>query len=413
MNKRTLIILFLLSISFFIKAQNTLSSDELFKEARNAAFEDKNYDKAKLLAHQALNISPSYADIEIFLGRVYAWNKQYDSASYHFLNVLKTTPINEDASIAYADLEYWNDHYAEALNICNRALAVYPASEELLLRKAKNLKALKNYREATIITRQILKANHHNAAALALAISLKDAVAINKITISYDNSSFDKQYDKPWQLASISYGRHTKIGTIIARMNYANRFGSNGLQGEVDAYPRISKMFYCYASVGYSDNAGVFPKYRGGFSLYANLPKSYEAEVGLRYLYFTSATNIYTAAIGKYYKNFLFNARTYITPSNGAVSQSYSIAGRYYFQGADDYIGLSVGTGISPDDNIQSIQFNNKLNKLSSNQASASFSHTFLKWNIIFLSAGIINQEYKPSVRGNQFNLSAGLSHRF
>jgi YaiO family outer membrane protein len=413
MNKRTLIIISLLSASFLLKAQTPVSADELFKNAREAAFEDKNYDKAKQLAYQALEISPAYADIEIFLGRVYAWNKQYDSARYHFSKVLNTDPINEDASIAYADLEYWNDHYEESLNICNRALAVYPASEALLLRKAKNLNATKHFREASIITSQLLKINKHNTAALALALSLKDAVAINKISISYDNSSFDKQYDKPWQLASISYSRHTKLGSITARMNYANRFGSNGLQGEVDAYPRISKMFYCYVSVGYSDNVGVFPKYRGGFSLYANLANSFEAEAGLRYLYFTSATNVYTASIGKYYKNFLFNARTYITPSNGAVSQSYSIAGRYYSKGADDYIGLSMGTGISPDDNNQNIQFNNKLNKLSSKQISASFSHTFLKWNVISISAGLINQEYKPSVRGNQFNLSAGLSHRF
>lgn len=413
MNKLTLIIIFLLSSSSFLKAQTHLSSDELFKNARAAAFDDKNYDKAKQLAFQALEISPSYADIEIFLGRVYTWNKQYDSARYHFSKVLETTPINEDASIAYADLEYWNDHYEDALNICNRALAIYPASEELLLRKAKNLNAIKNYREANIITSQLLRDNKHNTAALALASIIKDAVAINKISISYENSSFDKQYAKAWHLGSISYGRKTKFGSIITRMNYANRFGTSGVQGEVDAYPRISKTFYSYVNFGYSGNVGVFPKYRAGFSLYANLPKSFEAEVGLRYLYFSSSTRVYTASVGKYYKSFLFTARTYITPSNGTVSQSYNIAGRYYFKGADDYIGLSMGTGISPDDNNQNIQFNNKQNKLTSKQVSASFNHTFLKWNVISISAGLINQEYRPSVKGNQLNLSAGLSHRF
>ena len=412
MNKVTLITLLLLSATSLLNAQNHLSSDELFKSARYAAFEDKNYDEAKKFARQALEISPAYADIEIFLGRIYTWNKQYDSARYHFSKVLSAGP-DEDASVAYADLEYWNDHYTEALHICNSALAVYPTSESLLLRKAKILNATKNYKEAAIITARLLKANKQNTAALALASTLKDAVAINKISISYDHSSFNKQFDKPWQFGSISYGRQTKIGSIIARMNYANRFGSNGLQGEIDAYPHISKTFYCYVSVGYSGNVGVFPKYRGGFSLYANLPKSFEAEAGIRYLYFTSATNIFTFYVGKYYKNFLFSARTYITPSNGAVSQSYTIAGRYYFKSADDYIGLSLGTGISPDDNNQNIQFNNKQNKLSSKQISASFNHTFLKWNVISISAGLINQEYKPSVKGNQLNLSAGLSRRF
>jgi len=413
MNKKTLITIFLLSASYFIKAQTHVSSDDLFKDARNAAFEEKNYDKAKELAFEALKISPAYSDIDIFLGRIYTWNKQSDSARYRFTKVLTTNPGNEDASVAYTDLEYWNDHYEEALNICNKGLVLNPVSEDLLLRKAKILNAMKRYREASIITTQLLKSNRHNAAALALASRLKDAVAVNKITISYENSSFDKQFDKAWHLGSISYGRQTKLGSIIARMNYANRFGTNGLQGEVDAYPRISKTFYSYVNFGYSDNVGVFPKFRAGFSLYANLPKSFEAEVGMRYLYFTSATNIYTASVGKYFKNFLFTARTYLTPSSSTVSQSYSIDGRYYFKGADDYVGLTLGSGISPDENNQNILLSNKQNMLSSRKISATFDHTFLKRNVILISAGLINQEYQPSVRGNQFNASLGVSHRF
>ncbi len=410
--KHTLIIIALLSAYYFTNAQTTASTDELFKNARQAAFEKKNYDKAKQLAQQALIKSPAYADIEIFLGRVYTWNKQYDSARYHFSNVLSSSPVSEDASIAYADLEYWNNHYNEALQICSRALAVYPTSEELLLRKAKSLNATKRYREAGIITNELLKANKHNTAALALASTLKDAVAINKISITYENSSFDKQFDKAWHLASISYGRQTRIGSVTARMNYANRFNTNGLQGELDAYPRISKTFYSYVNFGYSDNVGVFPKYRAGFSLYANLPNSFEAEAGIRYLYFSGTTMIYTVYLGRYYKNFLFSARTYITPANGAISQSYGLAARYYLSGAEDYIRLSVATGISPDETNQNIQYNTK-SKLSSKQISAGFSHTFSKTNIISLSTGLINQEYKTSVRGNQLNLSVGLSHRF
>ena len=412
MNKFLIFLLLCLAISYRIKAQSSLSSDELFTNARNAAFEDKNYEKAKQLAFEALDKSPGYADIDIFLGRIYSWNHQYDSARIHFSKVLNAKP-NEDASVAYADLEYWNDHYQNSLEICNIALTVYPNSEALLLRKAKNLKALKSYKEAAVITQQILNINKKNTAALALAISIKDEVSINKISISYENSSFDKQFDKAWNLGSISYGRQTKLGSITARVNYANRFATNGFQGEVDAYPHISKTFYGYVNFGYSGDVGVFPAYRAGFSLYANLPNSFEGEVGLRYLYFTSATKIYTASLGKYWKSFLFTARTYITPSTTDVSQSYSLTSRYYLKGADDYIGLSLGTGISPDDNNQNIQYSNKQNKLSSRKISADFNHTFLKWNIISVSAGLINQEYQPSVKGNQYNISVGLSHRF
>lgn len=413
MKKPALTIIFIVLSFTLLKAQETASSDEIFKNARDAAFEDKNYAMAKQLAFQALKISPAYADIEIFLGRVYAWNNQYDSARYHFSKVLNTDPVNEDASIAYADLEYWDEHYEKALDICNAALSSYPASQLLLIRKAKNLNALKKYNEASRIADDILKVDKGNKDAFALALAIKNERAVNKISIGYDHSSFDKQFNKDWNFVSFSYGRKTKLGTVIARMNYASRFGSDGVQGEVDAYPRISKTFYSYVSFGYSGNVGVFPKYRAGFSLYANLPESFEAEVGLRYLNFTSATNVYTFALGKYYKSFLFNARTYLTPSDGSLSQSYSLAAHYYFKGADDFISLSIGTGISPDDNNQNIQFSNKQNKLSSKKISGTFSHTFLKWNIISLGAGLINQEYQPFVKGNQLNLSVSLTHRF
>jgi YaiO family outer membrane protein len=398
-----------LSSSSLVKAQ---TSDELFKNSREAAFDLKDYDKAEQFALLALQISPSYADVEIFLGRVYTWDDQYDSARYHFLKVLGTTPINEDASIAYADLEYGNDNYKEALNICNRALAVYPASQALLLRKAKVLNAIKKPAEASMITAQLLKNNDHDSAALDLAATIKDASKVNILSVSYDNSSFDKQYDKAWQFSSISYGRYTKFGTVIGRLNYANRFGENGVQGEIDAYPHISKTFYSYLNFGYSNNAGVFPNYRAGFSLYANLPKSFEAEAGMRYLYFTSATYIYTFYIGKYYKNFLFSARTYLTPSDAGISQSYNLAARYFFGGADNYVGVSAGKGLSPDETNQVILLTNKIN-FSSKQVSARFSHTFLKWNVILLSAGLINQEYGPAVYGNEFDFSIKLSHRF
>ena len=78
MYKFTIITLVFLAISFGSKAQKSPSSDELFTNARHAAFEDKNYEKAKQLAFEALKKSPDYADIDIFLGRVYSWNHLHD-----------------------------------------------------------------------------------------------------------------------------------------------------------------------------------------------------------------------------------------------------------------------------------------------------------------------------------------------
>lgn len=408
----------MLVISFFIAnyvyaQEDTTSSDGLFQAARKAAFDQKDYNKAKTYCYKALSISPNYADIRIFLGRIYTWTDNYDSAKICFETVLNNKPENEDASIAYTDLEYWNSHYDNALKVCNAALQFQPKSIDLLIRKAKILIATRKFTDADVVVKQVLALDKSNAAARALAETIKDVAAKNKIGISYDYTSFDKQFPDPWHLLSIDYSRSTKLGSVAARINYANRFKETGVQYEIDAYPRISKTFYSYVSVGFTDKEGIFPKSRAGFSLYANLPKSFEAEAGFRYLNFGSETWIYTVYLGKYYKNWLFNARTYLTPSSSTISQSYNLGARYYYAGtADDFVWLNIGTGISPDDRAIAQQLNSTY-KLISNKASLTWRFTVKKYNSFSVSTGIINQEYLKDTKGNQFEMGIGYTRRF
>jgi YaiO family outer membrane protein len=415
MNYKLYIFLSLLVISFKIaSAQTKPSSDELFQQARKAAFDQKDYPKAISLSKQALIKSPDYSDIHVFLGRIYTWTDKLDSARAQFNMVLSKHPDNEDASFAYGSLEYWNNNSPKALQYVQDGLKYHPQSKDLLLLKAKVFNDLKRYKEANGTLDTLIKADPGNSAAHALADRVKDNASKNKIGVSYDYIYFDKQYSDPWHLASIEYVRQTGLGSVIGRVNYANRFNTGGLQYEVDAYPHISKTFYAYVSGGYSDNVGVFPKYRSGFSLYANLPSSFEAEAGFRYLYFSGDTWIYTASLGKYYKSFWFNFRTYLTPSNSSISQSYSLHVRYYTAGADDYLSLGIGTGISPDDPRNIILLNNGSNyKLRSNNISMAYWHSIKRFNIIFINASLDNQEYKYQTHGNQLDIGIGYQRRF
>jgi YaiO family outer membrane protein len=409
---RKVLLLLLISIPCFLSAQDSTSSDGLFQMARKAAFDEKNYPKAIDYSKRALSISPKYTDIRVFLGRLFTWSDQYDSAKATFEYTLSYDATSEDAVSAYTDLEYWNDHNESALRIVEGGLKHHANSENLLVRKAKVLIAMRKFREAVTTTDQILKINKNNTEARALAARIKDALAKNSIGISYSYTSFDKQFADPWHIASFDYGRQTKLGSLAARVNYANRFKQSGVQYEADAYPHINKTFYSYLSFGYSDDVGVFPKYRAGFSLYANLPKSFEAEAGVRYLYFTDATYIYTLYLGKYYESWLFSARTYLTPGSSNISQSYNATARYYFGGADDFISANIGYGISPDDASQAILLSSTY-KLISTRGSLAYKKTFAKLNVFGLNAGWVNQEYLPKTKGNQFDIGISYQRRF
>src|SRR5215831_20871466 len=71
-----------------LSAQDTSSTDDLFQMARKAAFDENDYPKAKNYCNKILTANPHYIDATVFLGMLYAWNKQYDSAKINFQKAL-------------------------------------------------------------------------------------------------------------------------------------------------------------------------------------------------------------------------------------------------------------------------------------------------------------------------------------
>ncbi|RYE39503.1 MAG: YaiO family outer membrane beta-barrel protein, partial [Sphingobacteriales bacterium] len=336
-----------------------------------------------------------------------------DSARMQFQQVLNASPDHEDAHLALGSLEYWEDNSEQALTHVNAGLVKHPDSKELLLLRAKILNDLKRWPEANTDIERVIKADPNLTEARTLSARIRENSSKNKIGLTYDFIYFDKQFDNPWHLLSAEYGRQTKIGSVTGRVNYANRFNSSGVQYEVDAYPRISNTFQAYISGGYSNDVGIFPEYRAGFSLYANLPQSFEAEAGFRYLTFGNSTWIYTASVGKYYKSYWFNFRTYLTPSNDDISRSFALTARYYYGGADDYFSLRLGTGLSPDDPQNSVLIGNTNYKLMSNNITLGYRKLFGSLNILTLSLGLDNQEYLRDTKGNQIDVGIGYMRRF
>ncbi len=413
---KTTLCLFVLIAMFnpVLYGQTEMTTDELYTKARNTAFEEDDYVGAIALAKRALAKSPDYLEIKVFLGRLYTFSDSLPQARMVFGEVLKKEPGHEQASLAYGNLEYWNSNSERGLEIVNGGLDSHPKSESLGLLKAKLLKDLERYNEANTVLENLLKSNPKLTAARTLKGRINSLSAKNAIGLSYEYIYFDKRFDDPWHLASIDYTRQTKLGSVAARVNYANRFKMNGAQFEMVAYPRISDLFYAYVNLGIAEDEGIFPQYRAGFSLYANLPAAFEADAGFRVLAFDETTWIYTLGVGKYYKNFWFNFRTYLTPSSSSVSQSYALTTRYYLAGADDFLSLKLGTGISPDDNANSISFDpNNIYKLKSTNIVLGYRKLFWDTNVLSLQVALENQEYAPGTKGNQLSLSLGYIKRF
>ena len=171
------------------------------------------------------------------------------------------------------------------------------------------------------------------------------------IAVDYNYVHFIEDVD-PWQLASVSLGRRGQNGSLIGRLNYANRFATSGTQVEADAYPSLGKRMYGYANIGYS-TSDIFPDWRWGAEVFANLPRAWEASLGARQLRFDgSPVTLFTGSLGRYIGNGWVSFRPFLRSRDDGLSASASITARKYGVDQDDYVGVRVGAGSAPSDRL-------------------------------------------------------------
>lgn len=400
-------LLLIVGINTSVAQNEDLTVDRQYELARQAAFEEGNYEKAREYAYAALEKSPDYHGIRVFVARLYAWEGNYEKAREELHYVLERDPDNHNALSALLDVESWSGNYKEGLKWVNRALQSYPQDEAFLLSKAGLLQNLDKPKEAEQTYINILDLYPGSLKARQGLKSLNLKQMKYQATLSFRHDRFSRIFD-PWNFREVQLSRQTGIGSIIGRVQYANRFSTNGVQFNVDAYPSLVKGLYAYISAGYSD-ASIYPDFRFGFSLYKSLPSAFELEGGIRYLNFSSSeTAIYTLSLSKYRGNYLFTGRTYFVPSSAGNSHSFSLLTRRYFGDAQTYLGISGGFGTASAD----IQFSQDIQRLSSWSLSLEGQYPLNRRLNIGGTAGFDSEEFANFTR-DRFSFKAYLSYRF
>lgn len=384
-----------------------LTVDEQYKQAREAAFDDNDYDKAREIAYKALARSPDYHGIRLFIARLYGWEGNYDRAREELNNVLSQDPDDRRSLLAVIDIELQSGNSSEALRWSSKAQQYYPEDQEFMLKRASVLNATEKYSSAEEIYREILEIYPGSVDARQALETVRLEQMKYGATISYRHDRFEEIFD-PWNFWEFQLSRQLKFGSVIGRIQHADRFGSDGVQFNMDAYPTLFKGLYAYISGGYSE-ASIYPRYRFGLSLYKSLPASMELEGGIRYLEFsTSQTTIYTASLTKYWGSYMLTGRTYFVPSSGGNSQSGNIMVRRYFGDAETYLGISGGYGSASTD----IQFAEDIRTLNSSSLSIESQYPVSKRINIGGNAGYDSEEFS-NFRRNRIKVKLYLSYRF
>ena len=386
-------------------------SAQSYEEARNMAL---NGERAKARQMCRTILSQGFnSDVALLLGRTYAWDGKYDSTRLILSEVLARNPNSMEAFDAFADVEYWSENYAKAVEYCDLALKKDSTNEGFLFKKARILHSSEKYGEAVNTLEAMIQMNPTNAEALKKLQEYRLDVMKNKIKLNYTIDHFDKSFNRdPWQVVALSYGRKTKLGSVIARVNMAKRFGDTGFQYEIDAYPKISENNYGYLNYGFSQSS-VFPDHRFGAELFHSFPKAFEGSLGMRTLFFGSSdVTIYTGSVGKYISNYWISLRSYVTPGTTGTSVSGQLQMRRYFSDPENYIGLRMGYGVSPDDNRNLIDSSQKLT-LKTRSVRMEFNHIINHVWIINPAAAWGSEELKSGSFSGYYTFDVSITRLF
>lgn len=395
-------------------AINRMTRDSLLVKAQEEAIKG-NYPTAIKNADSVLNIFPSNLSALVMKAKSYAWQGEYDSAKVYLDLAYKNEPKNEELYDIWLNTLLWNHEYNEVINTADLAEKNdYANNYNLAQKRLYAYNGLIEYDSAVNVfepeeQKPLLDSTPLFNAYRDILIKSKK----NTLTGYYAIDLFDNNDPKPQHLAYIDYGFKIKKNTLIFRLNYANRFGTDGLQVEADYYHLLKKSKYFYFNYGISIVNEVFPKHRAGIEYFFPLKKKFEASIGARYMYFTDKhVPILTGHIGKYLNKYWFAFRPYYTFDENGNSISFVANVRRFGDISFNYWGLELGYGNSPDERYILDPTGDYFN-LNSYRIKLEKSLMVTTTNDLKISFGFAYEETAKSVFRNRYTIEIIYKHRF
>lgn len=348
---------YILLFSFFGSTQvmSQINIDSLFTNVIEYSKEE-NYEKAIDLSEQIISIDHTRIDIKIFLANLYAWQNDYDKAKSILEKVYENNPENDELYDTWLNVLLWNREYENLLKLIHIAESNSYDNEFNL-----SLKRLMCYQELGLYNTAIEYVDSNPG--------LRDSVNVDYIykelyKLKYKNvvsafSRVDYLSDNSYQFYGfIDYNRNIGKNNVLFRLNYANRFNTNDFLPEIDYYQTISKKDYIYFNFGIGLLKELFPKQRAGIEYYRTV-KGFDLSLGGRVLNFNNnPVYIITSQVEKSFSNYSIGIRPYYSFQNQQNALSVVSNFKRYWKKHENYSGIQLAYGNSPDDNYYNLQEN-------------------------------------------------------
>lgn len=396
-----------------------------------------DHKSARAILSQTLKDNPSNQKARSLLASTYSWTGEYDKARSEFNKITSVEKGLVAVWISAIKNELYAKRYATALGLANKAAMHVNPNEEIERLRSMAHRGIADskypelgwHNQDSRVAKTIAKSKKGQPDAGETAIATKKKqdnelkleetqsteIEKNRLAINNSFTVFSERYD-PMVYSSVQLRHETKIGNLIPRINYSNRLGQHGVQYDLDFYPKFLKRFYAYLNYGYS-NAEIYPRHKFGGDIYANLPGAIELSGGGRYIV-TQTQNItaITNSIGHYRGNYYFSLRSFITPRpDGLTRMSGNLLVRKYLRDAENFMGFTIGMGISPE--LQQIVAGDQLLAetllyVESQRLRLEYQFTGKKTpNIYRANMGVLRQELTSESGQFFWGVSAGLTY--
>jgi len=417
--KLPVILIFVCSVNFTFA--QTVDTDSLLFAAIKVTNEEKNYPKAISMSRLGIEEAPDYLDFHLLLGRLYRLTNNVDSARYFLNYVIERNPLYEDAFTYLLGLEYEQGNIGEGLRAADKAISYYPEKVEYYRYKHDFIQLERDERMEYDFLKPVL-AKFPDQTSFRQRMNLLELRLDNdRIGINYSFTTFDRELVGPWHLAGLQYIHERKWGSLIGRVNYANRLSAgstieSGYQYELESFFFTGKISYSYVGIAYSPSL-VFPEQRYGYSFIQNLKNGWEWELGARY---TSVVppegrrNFRSLILGgaKYVGSWWISLRTFIQNEDEQFYPAFTLTTRFYMDTRFDYFTFITGYGTSPDERQTLGQFENRV-ALDSWRVGTGYFR--LLGNRFVTGAQLMYnyQEYSPGNTQNELELFLNLQYKF
>jgi YaiO family outer membrane protein len=404
----------------------TLLAYPLSAQTPSETYVDSNYIKGKEFAYSgkydtaitliliAIDDNPYDAEMPMTLARVFAWNKNFKESEAQIQGILAKRPQNREALAVLGDIYLWSKNWSALENLTQQALTPQAPSEAVvkdsivfIQKQVYGLMEQKRYKDARDallpVKNQLPKLWH---------LIIKKLLS-NNISLSYSFYDFQNQ-NTDWHTASLEYTKQLNGITFVGSYNYANRFGNDGSQYMLQAYPKLGQKMYAWLILGLSDGK-AFPNGTYGISLFRGVKKYWEPELGIRIFTITKNDEksiVLRGGLSYHKAQNRFNYLLSSVKGTGTEGLSHNFYYRRYLKDDESYMQLSLGTGANAQ-NLISTQFDNFI--INSFAASVSGVYWFNKnWRG---SAGVSWEQSQKSIgleaARSRLIYSLGLAYRF